>query len=223
MPDSHTGGVPRKLVVFGASGNVGRLVVRQALSAGDEVTAYLRDPRKLDVEPSAQLRVVVGELSDAAMVGEAVDGADAVISALGPALGLGISGLPLVDGTRHIVDAMVQAGVTRFVGMATPSVADPRDRRTVLGIAAPLVARTLLSRAYRELIAMSDVVMGSELQWTIARFSRPTDGPPTGLIRAGFLGHTRLGLFIARADIAAFLLGQVDDDRFLRAAPVISN
>jgi NAD(P)H-binding len=62
-------------------------------------------------------------------------------------------------------------------------------------------------------------VVNSDLEWTIARFTRPTDGPATGNVRAGFLGRDKLGAAaITRADIASFLLDQLDDTRFLRAA-----
>lgn len=131
--------------------------------------------------------------------------------------------MPLVQGTQNIVDAMRAAGVRRFVGMATPSLRDPRDRRSLLGTVVPIMGRLLLPRAYRELLAMSQIVTDSGLEWTIARFTRPTDGPAQGTVRAGFLGRDKLGAAITRADIATFLLDQLDDTRFIRAAPAISN
>ena len=70
---------------------------------------------------------------------------------------------------------------------------------------------------------MSRIVADSELDWTIARFTRPTDGAGTGTIRAGYLGRDQIRTSITRADIAAFLLEQTTDARFHRAAPAISN
>ena len=67
------------------------------------------------------------------------------------------------------------------------------------------------------------MISESELDWTIARFTRPTNGEPKGVIRAGFLGRDRIGWSITRADIADFLLAQLTDTRFHRAAPAISN
>ena len=89
-----------KLTVFGATGGVGREVVNQALDRGDHVTAYVRNPAKLD------LTVITGELTDREEVRRAVRGAEAVISALGPSLDRKATGMPLVDGTRAIVEAM---------------------------------------------------------------------------------------------------------------------
>jgi putative NADH-flavin reductase len=210
------------LTVFGATGGVGREVVTQALDRGEHVTAYVRNPAKLDlIHPD--LGVTVGKLTDREAVERAVQGADAVISALGPSLDRKASGMPLVAGTRTIVDAMEAKGVDRYIGMATPSLRDPRDTRSVLGRLVPFMGRTFLSRAYRELLEMSQHVTDSPLNWTIARFTRPTDGAGTGTVRAGFLGRDRIGAGITRADIAGFLLDQTTDSRFHRAAPAISN
>jgi putative NADH-flavin reductase len=211
-----------RLTVFGASGAVGRQVVELALSRGQEVTACVRNPAKL-TPGDPRLTVIAGELADHASVRAAVRGADAVISALGPSLDRRTTGMPLVGGTQNIVDAMRAEGVSRFVGLATPSLRDPRDRPSVLEWLVPLLGRAVFPRAYRELLAMSQIVVDSPLDWTIARFVRPTNGPATGTIRAGFLGRDKVGSTITRADIAAFLLDQLNDTRFRRAAPAISN
>jgi putative NADH-flavin reductase len=210
------------LTVFGATGGVGREIVTQALDAGHDVTAYVRNPAKLTVaHPSPT--VITGELTDREAVQRAVSGADAVISALGPSLDRKATGMPLVDGTNMIVDAMRAERVERYIGMATPSLRDPRDTGSLLGRLVPFMGRTFLSRAYRELLEMSEIVTDSELDWTIARFTRPTDGARTGTIRAGYLGRDKIRASITRADIATFLLDQTADARFRRAAPAISN
>ena len=211
-----------KVIVFGATGGVGREVLAQALDRGDHGTAYVRNPAKLDLA-HPNLTVISGELTDREEVRRAVRGADAVVSALGPSLDRKATGMPLVDGTRAIVEAMQAEGVERYIGMATPSLRDPRDTRSLLGLIVPFMGRTFLPRAYRELLAMSQLVTDSPLDWTIARFTRPTDGVRTGTVRAGYLGRDRIRASITRADIATFLLDQSTDPRFHRSAPVISN
>jgi hypothetical protein len=173
--------------------------------------------------PTPTSRWSPGELTDREAVQRAVHGAEGVISALGPSLDRKATGMPLVDGTRTIVQAMRPEGVERYIGMATPSVRDPRDTSSLLGRIVPFMGRTFLKRAYRELLTMSQLVTDSPLNWTIARFTRPTDGARTGNVRAGFLGRDGIGASITRADIAAFLLDQTSDARFNRAAPAISN
>jgi putative NADH-flavin reductase len=207
-----------KLTVFGATGGVGRHVVTGALNRGDHVTAYVRNPTKLDISHQ-NLTVVAGELTDRDSVAHAVRSADAVISALGPSLDRKATGMPLVDGTRTIVEAMETNGVERYIGVATPSVRDPRDTRSLLGLVVPFMGRTFLKRAYHELLKISEIVTASSLNWTIARFTQPKDGERTGTVRAGFLGQAKIGAAITRADIAGFLIDQTADTRFQRAAP----
>src|SRR5205085_6886257 len=119
-----------RVAVFGASGNIGRHVVNQLLAAGHSVTAYVRNPAKLTTT-HPNLTVIQGELDDPTGVARAVEGADAVISALGPTLRRGATGTPITEGTRTIISAMKAAGVRRFIGLATPSVADRRDHPTL--------------------------------------------------------------------------------------------
>src|SRR4051794_34507795 len=188
------------LTVFGATGGVGKEVVSQALEAGHEVRAYLRTPAKLAVAHS-NLTVMTGELTDSEAILRAVHGTDVVISALGPSLDRKATGMPLVEGTRKIVDAMRVEGVERYIGMATPSLRDARDGRSLLGRIVPFMGRTFLARAYRELMQMSQLVTESSLDWTIARFTRPVDGARKASVRAGFLGRDRIGATITRADI----------------------
>ena len=66
-------------------------------------------------------------------------------------------------------------------------------------------------------------VAGSDLDWTLARITLPVDRPARGTVRSGFLGRDRIGWAMTRADIAAFLIGQLEDETYLRAAPAISN
>ena len=115
-----------RITVFGATGPAGRLAVHRALDQGHEVTAYARNPAKLDERPG--LTVVAGELDDAAAIQTALTGADAVISLLGPGRDKA-SIEPLVPGMQTIVDQMAEADVRRLVATSTPSAPDPADRR----------------------------------------------------------------------------------------------
>jgi putative NADH-flavin reductase len=211
-----------RVAVFGASGNIGRHVVNQLLAAGHTVTAYVRNPAKLSTT-HPNLTVIQGELDDPTGVAGAVDGADAVISALGPTLRRGATGTPISDGTRTIISAMKAAGVRRFIGLATPSVADSRDRPTLKAKVLPVMARVAFPNALTELVGMTEAVTSSDLDWTIARITSPNDRPAKGTVRAGFLGRDRVGSAMSRADIASFLVGQLTDDTYHRAAPAISN
>jgi len=116
------------VTVFGATGGVGSKVVDELRKNGHAVTAYVRNPSKVPASWGDTVKVVTGELSDAAAVERAVQSADAVVSALGPSMDRKAKGLPLVEGTRNIVTAMQKHGVKRYVGNGTPSVLDRRRR-----------------------------------------------------------------------------------------------
>ena len=211
------------VTVFGATGGVGSQVVDQLRSRGHQVTAYVRNPNKVPAGWGDAVTVVVGELSDAAAIDRAVQGADAVVSALGPSLDRKATGLPLVEGTRNIIEAMQRHGVRRYVGNGTPSVLDPREKPTWQTRLSTFMAKRFLRRAYDELVGMSVIVTSSRLDWTIVRFLAPKDGPAKGRVRQGFYGQDKLGFNVSRADLAAFTAAQVDDDRYVGAAPAISN
>jgi nucleoside-diphosphate-sugar epimerase len=211
-----------RVTVFGATGKIGHHVVDQLLAAGYSVTAYVRNASKLTIA-HPNLSVVEGELDQPASITRAIDGADAVISALGPTLRRGATGTPITDGTRNIVEAMKATGVRRFIGLATPAAADPRDLPTFKAKLFRLMPRLAFPNALTEIDGMTEAVTRSDLDWTIARIISPNDRPTKGTIRSGFLGRDKVSSAMTRTDIATFLVGQLTDDTYIRAAPVISN
>ena len=211
-----------KVTVFGATGKIGALVLRRLLDDGHEVTAFVRSPGKLGIAAAA-VDVVAAELTDEDAIREAVEGADAVISALGPPIDPFVRGTPLTDGTRRIVAAMHECGVRRLVALATVSVPDPRDRPRLLDRLVPIGIGLLIPGALREVQGISEVVATSELDWTVARIFAPIDVPANHTLRAGFLGRDSVGVEMSRADIADFLVDQVSSSDFVGAAPAISN
>jgi uncharacterized protein YbjT (DUF2867 family) len=210
------------VTVFGATGAIGSLTVNELVTNGHTVTAYARNPNKIPPEWGDQVRVIIGELSDADAIDRAVQGADVVVSALGPSLDRKAPGMPLIDGTSHILDAMKRQGVTRYVGHGTPSVLDPHEKPTWQTKLVGFMGRTGLPRAYNELIGMTDLIKSAGVDWTIVRFTAPNNGPKTGKLRVGFYGTDRIGFPVSRADIAAFTAQQVDEDTYLDRAPAIS-
>ena len=211
-----------KVTVFGATGKIGALVVRRLLEDGHDVTAFVRSPAKLGIAAAA-VDVVAAELTDEDAIRESVEGADAVISAVGPPIDPFVRGTPLTDGTRRIVAAMHATGVRRLVALATVSVPDPRDRPRLLDRLVPIGIGLLIPGALREVQGISEVVATSELDWTVARIFAPIDVPANHTVRAGFLGRDSVGVEMSRADIADFLVDQISSEDFVGAAPAISN
>jgi putative NADH-flavin reductase len=211
------------VTVFGATGAIGSLTVDELLGAGHTVTAYARNPARVPASWADRVGVIIGEMSDADAIDRAVAGADAVVSTLGPSMDRKATGLPLVEGTELILEAMKRHGVTRYIGQATPAVLDPQEKPTPVTRLIGFMPRTFMRRAYDEIRGMTDPVKASKLDWTIVRFLAPNDKPKTGKLRAGFFGTDKIGFAVGRADIAAFTAQQVDDARYLNRAPAISN
>jgi len=211
------------VTVFGATGVIGSLTVTELLQRGHQVTAYTRNPAKVPASWGDRVKVVIGEMSDAEAMDSAVAGADAVVSALGPSMDRKATGLPLVAGTGHIIEAMKRHGVRRYIGHATPAVLDPREKPTPVTRLIGFMPRTFMRRAYDEVTGMSGLVIASGLDWTIVRFIAPKNTPKQSRVRAGFFGTDQLGFAVSRADIAAFTAAQVDEATYIRRAPAISN
>jgi putative NADH-flavin reductase len=208
-----------KITIFGGTGPTGRLLVEDALAAGHEVTVFARSPQKVAIADQ-RLRVVAGELTDAAAVRAAIEGADAVISVLGPHAAR-VPGTPITDGMRNIVVAMEGLGVRRLIATSTASASDSRDRRSLFVRVAVAGLRTFLRLAYDEVVGQAAVIRGSDLDWTLVRVPGLTNGPVTS-VRAGYLGAGKVGFLISRASLAAFLLAQAVDPTWVGGAPAIS-
>jgi putative NADH-flavin reductase len=163
------------IVVFGATGDTGRQVLELAAAAGHTVTAFARDPKAVT---AAGARVVAGDVLDPDAVLRAVDGADAVVSALG--IGYSRAATTVYSaGAAHIIKAMPATGATRFPCVSTTSMAprawtaDPVQR--TLGA---LVLHPMLRRPYAAMALMEQSVLAAPLDRTLVRAARLTSGPP---------------------------------------------
>lgn len=210
---------PKTLALFGATGRTGRHLLQQALERGYNVRVLARDPGKLAVQ-SERLVVVRGNLKDAACVEEVITGADAVLSVLGPT-----SNEPTFEisrGTADIMSTMKRQGVKRLIISAGAGVGDPGDTPKLFNKLINVALKATARNVYEDMLKTVDQVRGSGLEWTVVRVPRLTDGPKSGQVRVGMVGKGT-GATLSRADMAEFMLKQVNDNRHLRQAPVISN
>jgi len=207
-----------RVLVFGASGRTERLLVEQALEAGHEVTAFVRDPARLPVE-HARLRVLKGDVLDMAAVERAVEGQDAVLSVIGHA-----KDAPRdvqTRGIRNIVAAMKRHGVRRLVSLTGAGVRDPEDRPKLFDRAIVAVLKLVQRDVLEDGVRHAEVIKGSGLEWVIVRGPMLTDGKKTGEYRVGYVGKDS-GSKISRADLVEFMLAQIDDDTHLGRMPMVS-
>ena len=207
-----------KLIIFGSTGGTGRELLKQALEQGHNVTAYARDPVKMDDIKHANIKVVRGDVLNPAVVESAVAGQEAVLSAIGA----GARRTTLrEDGTRNIIEAMVGAGVRRLIVQSSLGVGD--SRANLPFFTKYIVVSIFLRHAFADHEKQEAVVKNSALDWTIVRPPHLIDGPKTGVYRHGFpITNKRIKGRISRADVADFMLKQLNDDRYLHQTPGVS-
>jgi putative NADH-flavin reductase len=201
----------RRVLVLGAAGGTGRHVVEQAVGMGLAVTALVRTSAK--VPPAGRsVRVVTGDIrTDPAVVRGAFGSQDAVISALGVGQSFKSAGL-IAQAAPLIVAAMREHGVRRLVFTSAFGVG-PTWQDT------PFIPRvfvkTLLRDVYADKAAGEEIIKNSGLDWTIVYPAGLTNGPRTGSVRVG--ERLKLSGFprVSRADVAAVLLQQLTDPRFV--------
>jgi putative NADH-flavin reductase len=208
-----------KLAILGATGSVGRELVTQALAAGHEVTTLVRaQPKPSEIDE--RLALVIGDATSADAVKRSVEGADAVLSALGHA-----KGAPddvLAEASSNLIVAMQAKGVSRLVVLSSAAVADAADRPSLLYRAARVLLRAVMPRAVRDHREQARLIEESGLAWTIVRGPLVfTDGPRTGLSHAGPIRRDS-GPRVSRADLADFMLAIATDGGFMRMKPLIS-
>jgi putative NADH-flavin reductase len=210
-----------RLTVFGATGRTGRPLVELALAAGHEVVALARTPARLDIRHE-RLRIVQGDATDAAAVERAIDGADAVISAMKTtASQKGARARPLTRGIQNIIAAMGRQGVHRLVASAGGcATSDPDDRPDFRLKLVWAFGRLIVPASMEDERGAARAVQASDLDWTVVRLAGPTNGRPSGRVQAGYAGRA-MGLRITRADAAGFMLQEAVDGRYVRRAPLI--
>jgi putative NADH-flavin reductase len=199
-----------RVSIIGGTGGVGRWLVSIARENGDHVKTLVRDRRKLPADVGA-IGVIEGDVLRQNDVDAVVGGSDVVFSALG-ADGLGATTL-YSRGTANIVEAMKRSGATRLLAVSSVGVEEDKNANALYRrVLAPFVLKNVLE----DMRGMERLIVDSGLVWTIVRPSGLTDGPRTGLYRAGDRFVPERGKNIARADVADFMYRVVADERTIR-------
>ncbi|MEU6977441.1 MULTISPECIES: NAD(P)H-binding protein [unclassified Streptomyces] len=197
-----------KLTVFGATGGIGREIVRQALASGHEVTAVVRDPAGFTVGGD-KLAVFRSDLSDPEALREAVAGRDAVLSGLGARTRADAGVAARL--TRSVLRAMEAADTRRLLVVSAAPVGPVPDGQAVVDKAMLAIVNSVLKDVYADLRAMEAELAASATDWTSVRPPKLTNKPLTGRYRSVVGGNPPRGRSLARADVAHAMLAMVDD------------
>ncbi len=206
-----------KIVIFGATGRTGVVLLEQALAEGHSVTALVRNPAKLQIQHPA-LRIVQGDALDAEIVALAVEGGDAVLSTLAPTPS---SPDLMTRSVENILTAMIRHKIRRVVLQTGAGVVDPNDRLTLVPRVIGILLKLLAANVLRDSESAVERVRASDREWTIVRVPFLTDGPLTRNYRVGYVGKDA-GRMISRADAADFMLRELNEARWMRKMPVVS-
>lgn len=206
-----------KITVFGATGGTGRQMVRQAQQAGHQVTAVVRRPSEF---AGSNVTVVEADVLDPASIAEAVQGRDAVLSALGPRANR--PSTVCTEGTASIIRAMNAQDVHRLVVVSAAGFHTEGDDLFTRVVLKPIVKR-LLRHPFADSAGMEKVVRASDLDWTIMLPPRLLDKPGTGTYRTAKDRTVPRGFRVARADVADCALRCLTDPGSVRAAVALAD
>jgi uncharacterized protein YbjT (DUF2867 family) len=221
MQTPETGNVQTtrpKILVLGATGGTGRLIVAQALARGYDVTVLVRSVEKARDLDGAKL--IVGDVRDEKALRKALEGRDAVISALGTPASPFREVTLLSSATRALVNAMKSEQVSRLICITGIGAGDSAGHGGF--VFDKLIFPLLLRKVYADKNRQEVIVRDSGLDWILVRPSVLNNKPSRHTIRAltnlsGFHGGT-----ISRADVARFILDQVGDDAWVHRLPLIT-
>jgi len=199
----------QRIAVLGATGGTGRAVIAAGLARGHGMIAVTR--RAASITPTPHLTELVWpDVTDPS--GLALDGVDAVISALGSD-----SNQPTTlctDAMRTVIPVMIDLGVPRLVVVSAHGAGASRDRSLF-----SLAVWASVGEKMKDKESMEPLVTASDLNWTIVRPPALKRTPRTGNYRAGEHLGIRLWHSIGREDLADFLLDEVEQPRFVHQTP----
>lgn len=208
-----------RIAVLGASGGVGRRVVRRALARGYEVVCQTRSAKKL-ADVAERVRVHAFDPRDRAGLAAFIEGADAVVFALG----VDTPGPTTLfsEVTAALVAAMARQGVARLVAVTGVGAGETRGHGGFLydRIVYPLLTR----RRYEDKDRQEALIAASDLDWIIVRPAPFSHRRPAGDLEVhAHVGPDTVLRRVTRDEVAAFVVDQLESDRYLRRRPFIGH
>lgn len=214
-------GKNRTVTVFGATGGIGKLVVRNALAYGFNVTAYVRNISKVE-RRHPRLRIVTGTLNDMDKIKDAMFNSSAVISCIGPEF----SKVPLPesvsDGHKNIILAAEQSNISRFITLSSPAYEFKGDKLNLYTSVYKMYMDRFYPYTNQEHIKMAEDAQKSSLNYTVVRFYKPTDDVTLSRLLITH-GENLTHPYVSRDDISQFMLTNLEHDLFIHDMPILGH
>jgi putative NADH-flavin reductase len=198
-----------KIVIFGATGRTGQLLVQSALDAGHDVTAAARRPEAVRAK-GPRLRNVRCDLFDSVSVTDAIAGQECVLVAVAPTKAIGPTTI-FSAGIKHILAGAKLAGAKRILALGTCGVDGTTLCRPYMKLLANFVVQPLLFGLYVDTARMEGLLEMSDCDWTVVRPPLLTNRPKTSDYRVSIGKHLPNVASISRANVADAMLNLIDN------------
>lgn len=209
----------KKIALFGATGKTGKEFLKKALNAGYEIKALVRNTAKLSFE-SDKLEVIKGDVLDKRTVEQTIEDSDLVVSLFGH-----VKGSPewlQTNGTKNITEAMANHRAERIISLSGGGLPYPeKDQPKFPDKMIRFIMKIAVPKILKDAVEHHKVLKESGVKWTIVRAPRLTDEPEKGNYRIGWVG-VNASTKIGRADLADFILRQIESEKYNYQMPFVS-
>lgn len=207
------------ILIVGATRGIGRQLLEQALTAGHTVTALVRNPQKL-AKQHERLKIMKGDILDSDSVARAMAGQEAVCCTIGVKVPW-ITVTVFSEGTKNLLQAMKKVGVNRLVCVTGIGAGDSKGHGGFLydSIFLPTLLRTIYADKDRQ----ESLIQASDVDWTIVRPGFLTNGPLTEHYRVLTNMNGVTAGKISRADVAHFMLKELQSKQYLKQTPLLTS
>jgi len=206
-----------KIAIFGASGTAGKHLVRKSLDAGHSVRAFGRSVNKLS--PHANLELIQGDIFNPSDVSKAIQGCDAVLSALGG--GTEADDRTRSNGIKMICDQMKKNNVRRIIAIGNSGVLNKNEEQ--LNMEAPEFDQRFLSVANEHLRSFRELEKsGLDFTFMCAPSLKDEEASGQYIVRADYAPVPNAAK-IKLGDLAAFMVKEAQENKFVGKRVGISN
>lgn len=209
----------KTIALFGASGQTGQQFLTKALAKGYVIRALVRNPATIS-QQSMNLTLLKGDVLNAADVAETIKSCDVVVSLFGH-----VKDSPAwlqTDGTKNIVEAMKLYGIKKILSLSGGGLPFPaKDQPKFADKLIRTIMKLVVPKVLNDAVAHHEVLENSNLDWVIIRAPRLNNDSPKGTYRVGWVG-VNASTKISRADLADFIITQVEENNFIHQMPFVS-
>lgn len=206
------------ILIIGATRGIGKYLTEQALSRDHRVVALARK-KGLDKIEDKNLTVIKGNILDKQAITNAISNIDAVFITIGTRPTFKKVNV-FSDGTKNVIEAMKEAGCNRLLCATGIGAGDSKGHGGFLydKIINPILLKTI----YQDKNLQEKIIMNSGLDWTIVRPAMLTYGKRTGNYRAITEISGVTANKISRADVADFMLNEIEEKNYIHKTPLLT-